>query len=82
MCRTAIAGELPLECPSCGSTEASLTYSAPVRVLVRDRDVVCVTVCDESTRFAGAALCGICGRRWRLEDEPVTGVWPAWEMGP
>jgi transcription elongation factor Elf1 len=81
MCRTAIARELPLECPSCGSTEASLTYSAPVRVLVRDRDVVSVTVCVGATRFAGAALCGICGRKWRLEEEPETGVWPAWEVG-
>ena len=81
MCITSIAGELPLECPSCGSTEVSLTYSAPVRVLVRDRDVVNVTVCDEATRFAGAALCGICGRRWRLDDEPETGLWPAWEVG-
>lgn len=82
MCTTAIAAELPMECPSCGSTEVSLTYSAPVNVLVRDRDVVSVTVCDEAARFAGAALCGICGRRWRLEEEPETGVWPAWEVGP
>lgn len=82
MCTTAITKELPLECPSCGSTEASLTYPAPVQVVVRDRDVVSVTVCDEGTCFAGAALCGICGHRWRLDEEPETGVWPAWEADP
>jgi len=82
MCRTAITGELPLECPSCGSTGVDLTYTAPVHVRVWERDVVSVTVCDEATHFAGAALCGICGRRWRFDEEPETGVWPAWEVGP
>jgi hypothetical protein len=51
-------------------------------MVVRDRDVVSVTVDDESSLFAGAALCGICGRSWRLCEEPETGVWPAWEVGP
>jgi hypothetical protein len=82
MVTTTLYRELPLSCPSCGSTEAALTYTAPVQVVVRDRDVVSVTVDDESSLFAGAALCGICGRSWRLCEEPDTGVWSAWEVGP
>jgi transcription elongation factor Elf1 len=82
MCSTAIAGKLPLECPSCGSTEVDLTYTAPVHVRVWERNVVSVTVDDEASLFAGSALCGICGRRWRLCEEPETGLWPAWEVGP
>jgi transcription elongation factor Elf1 len=82
MVTTALYKELPISCPSCGSTEASLTYTAPVRVEVRERDVVSVTVDDEASLFTGAALCGICGRGWRLCEEPETGVWPPWEVGP
>jgi transcription elongation factor Elf1 len=81
MVNTHLHRQLPLECPSCGSTEASLTYTAPLHVLVRDRNVVSVTVDDEGSLFAGSALCAICGRRWRLSEEPETGVWPAWEVG-
>ena len=82
MCRTAIAGELPLECSGCGSTEVALTYAAPVHVFVRDTRVVSVRVDDEQSRFGGTALCAICGHRWRLAEEPEMGIWPAWEVGP
>jgi hypothetical protein len=82
MIATTLYRELPLACPSCGSSEASLTYAAPVRVLVRERDVVSVRVDDEETLFTGSALCAMCGRRWRLAEEPETGLWPAWGVGP
>ena len=82
MIATTLHRELPLCCPSCGSSEVSLTYAAPVRVLVRERAVVSVRVDDEETLFMGAALCTICGRRWRLAEEPETGLWPAWDVGP
>lgn len=82
MVRTALYRELPISCPSCGSTEVDLTYTAPVHVRVWERNVVTVTVDDEASLFTGSALCGICGRRWRLGEEPDTGVWPAWEVGP
>lgn len=82
MITTTLHRELPLCCPSCGSSEASLTYAAPVRVLVRERAVVSVRVDDEETLFTGSALCAICGRRWRLAEEPETGLWPAWDVGP
>jgi hypothetical protein len=79
---TTLHHELPLGCPSCGSAELSLTYRAPVRVHVREREVVSVRVDDEQTLFAGWALCALCGRRWRLSEEPETDLWPAWEFGP
>jgi hypothetical protein len=73
--------ELPLGCPSCGSAELSLTYT-PVRVHVREREVVSVRVNDEQTLFASSALCARCGKRWRLCEEPETDLWPVWEFGP
>jgi hypothetical protein len=82
MVTTALYRELPISCPSCGSTEVDLTYTAPVHVRLWERNVVSVTVDDEGSLFTGSALCGICGRRWRLAEEPDTGVWPAWEVGP
>ncbi len=82
MCRTALSRELPIECSSCGSTGCHLTYTAPVHVEVWERDVVSVRVDDESCLFDGAAICGMCGRRWRLAEEPETGVWSAWDVGP
>jgi hypothetical protein len=82
MVSTTLCRELPLGCPSCGCSEISLTYAAPIRVFVSERDVVSVQVDDEQTLFSGSALCAICGRRWRLAKEPVTGRWPAWEFGP
>jgi hypothetical protein len=81
MVRTALYRELPISCPSCGSSGVDLTYTAPVHVRVWDRDVVSVTVDDEGSLFTGSALCGTCGRRWRLCEEPDTGLWPAWEVG-
>jgi hypothetical protein len=42
MVSTTLCRELPLGCPSCGSSEISLTYTAPVRVHVREREVVSV----------------------------------------
>ncbi len=82
MIATSLHRELPLSCPSCGSSEVSLTYAAPLWVLVRERQVVSVRVDDEDTLFTGAALCAMCGRRWRLAEEPKTDLWPAWEFGP
>jgi len=82
MIGTTLHRELPLGCPSCGSSEVSLTYTAPVRVHVRERDVVSVRVDDEQALFTGSALCAVCGRKWRLAEEPETDLWPAWEMGP
>ena len=82
MVTTALSGALPVECPSCGSTEVAITYTAPVHVEVRDLRVMAVRVDDESRVFGGSALCGICGRRWRLLGDPETGPWPEWEVGP
>ncbi len=82
MIATSLHRELPLSCPSRGSSEVSLTYAAPVWVLVRERQVVSVRVDDEDTLFTGSALCAMCGRRWRLAEEPKTDLWPAWEFGP
>jgi len=82
MIATSLHRELPLSCPSCGSSEVSLTYAAPLWVLVRERQVVSVRVDDEDTLFTGSALCAMCGRRWRLAEEPKTDLWPAWEFGP
>jgi hypothetical protein len=62
-------------------SEISLVYAAPVRVLVRERDVVSVRVDDEQALFSGSALCAACGRRWRLAEEPEIDLWPAWEFG-
>ena len=81
MIATSLHRELPLSCPSCGSSEVSLTYAAPLWVLVRERQVVSVRVDDEDTLFTGSALCAMCGRRWRLAEEPKTDLWPAWEFG-
>ncbi len=77
MIATTLHRELPLYCPSCGSSEVSLTYAAPVHVLVRALAVESVRVGDEETLFTGSALCAICGRSWRLAEEPdgpVAGV--------
>jgi len=79
---TTLHRELPLGCPSCESAELSLTYRAPVRVHVREREVVSVRVDDERTLLAGSALCALCGWRWRPCEEPKTDLWPAWEFGP
>lgn len=82
MIAPALGRALPVCCPSCGSSEVSLTYAAPVNVLVREREVVSVRIDDEQALFSGSALCAICGRRWRLAEEPETDLWPAWEFGP
>jgi hypothetical protein len=82
MVSTTLRRESPLSCPSCGPSEISLVYAAPVRVLVRKREVVSVRVDDEQALFSGSALCTCCGRRWRLAEESEMGFWPAWEFGP
>lgn len=82
MIAPALEGGLPLCCPSCGSSEVSLTYQSPVNVLVRGRKVVSVRIDDEQALFSGSALCAICGHRWRLAEEPEADLWPAWEFGP
>jgi DNA-directed RNA polymerase subunit RPC12/RpoP len=81
MVSTTLTRKLPLACPSCGSSEISLVYAAPVRVLVRERDVVSVRVDVEQALFSGSARCATCGRRWRLADEPEIDLWLAWEFG-
>jgi hypothetical protein len=48
MVSTTLCRELPLGCPSCGSSEISLTYTAPVRVHVREREVVSVRLDDRT----------------------------------
>ena len=82
MVKTAVLNQLPISCPSCDSSEVALTYTAPVRVQVYGKEVVNVTVDDESCLYAGAALCAMCGTNWRLCEEPETGLWPARELGP
>jgi excisionase family DNA binding protein len=51
----------PLACPKCGSTEATATYTANVRVVIQDGQLHRVSVDDESADRCRLLRCLGCG---------------------